>query len=85
MEPAGDMTETPSPRLRGKRRRNWPRQADIAQRAGVSQATVSMVINDRSGTHYAIGEETRQRVWAAVEELAYVTNPAARALAGGRA
>jgi DNA-binding LacI/PurR family transcriptional regulator len=43
-----------------------------------------MVINDRSGTHYAIGEETRQRVWAAVEELAYVTNPAARALAGGR-
>lgn len=43
-----------------------------------------MVINDRAGTQYAIGEQTRQRVWAAVEELAYVTDPAARALAGGR-
>jgi DNA-binding LacI/PurR family transcriptional regulator len=43
-----------------------------------------MVINDRAGKQYTIGEETRQRVWAAVEELSYVTNPAARALAGGR-
>lgn len=43
-----------------------------------------MVINDRAGTQYAIGEETRRRVWSAVEELSYVTNPAARALAGGR-
>lgn len=43
-----------------------------------------MVINDRAGTQYAIGEETRRRVWAAVEELSYVTHPAARALAGGR-
>jgi len=43
-----------------------------------------MIINDPDGTQHAIGEETRQRVWAAVEELSYVTNPAARALAGGR-
>lgn len=71
----------------GSRRRKghaWPRQADIARAAGVSQATVSMVINDRDGAQYAIGEETRQRVWKAVEELSYVTNPAARTLAGGR-
>jgi DNA-binding LacI/PurR family transcriptional regulator len=43
-----------------------------------------MVINDRAGKQYTIGEETRRRVWAAAEELSYVTNPAARALAGGR-
>lgn len=73
--------------VRGHRRkkgRSWPRQADIARAAGVSQATVSMVVNDRAGAQYAIGKETRQRVWKAVEELSYVTNPAARTLAGGR-
>lgn len=72
---------------REQRRRKggaWPRQADIARAAGVSQATVSMVINDRDGAQYAIGEETRQRVWKAVEDLSYVTNPAARTLAGGK-
>lgn len=61
-----------------------PRQADIAALAGVSQATVSLVINNRSGKHHQITEETRQRVWAAVEQLGYVANPAARMLAGGR-
>lgn len=61
-----------------------PRQADIAALAGVSQATVSLVINNRSGKYRQITEETRQRVWAAVAELGYVANPAARMLAGGR-
>ena len=61
-----------------------PTQADIARLAGVSQATVSMVINHVPGTSHAIGETARARVWAAVEELGYVANPAARRLAGGR-
>ena len=61
-----------------------PRQADIARAAGVSQATVSMVLNHRVGEHHQIGEDTRRRVWAAVEQLGYVANPAARTLAGGR-
>lgn len=69
---------------RRRKGRAWPRQADIARAAGVSQATVSMVINDREGAQYAIGDEARQRVWKAVEELSYVTNPAARTLAGGK-
>lgn len=67
-----------------RRSNGYPRQADIARLAGVSQATVSMVINDRQGTRHRIGAETRQRVWAAVEQLGYVGNPAARVLAGGR-
>ena len=69
-------------RTPGRPRR--PRQADIARRAGVSQATVSMVINNRSGRYQQITEDTRRRVWDAVDELGYVVNPAARTLAGGR-
>lgn len=60
-----------------------PTQADIARQAGVSQATVSLVINHVPGQPHAIGEAARARVWAAVEELGYVANPAARRLAGG--
>jgi DNA-binding LacI/PurR family transcriptional regulator len=60
------------------------RQADIANLAGVSQATVSMVINNRGGKYHQIGEGTRRLVWEAVEKLGYVANPAARVLAGGR-
>lgn len=70
---------------RGQRRSpGWPRQADIARLAGVSQTTVSLVINNRSRKYQQISEETRRRVWKAVEELGYVANPSARALAGGR-
>ena len=43
-----------------------------------------MVLNDRTGIQHKISEQTRRRVWQAVEELGYVANPAARALAGGR-
>lgn len=68
----------------GRRSNGYPRQADIARLAGVSQATVSMVINDRDATRHRIGQETRKRVWDAVEQLGYVGNPAARVLAGGR-
>jgi len=53
---------------------------DVARRAGVSTATVSKVL---SNTPY-FTEATRRKVMRAVEELGYVPNLAARALAAGR-
>jgi DNA-binding LacI/PurR family transcriptional regulator len=58
-------------------------QADVARRAGVSQATVSLVLNGAPGG-VRISEETRARVMAAVRDEHYVANAAARSLAGGR-
>ncbi|MBM7787402.1 LacI family DNA-binding transcriptional regulator [Tenggerimyces flavus] len=60
------------------------RQSDIARTAGVSQATVSMVLNGRTGKGAAISPDTRDRVLRAAAELGYAGNPAARSLAGGR-
>ena len=53
---------------------------DIAQRCGVSVATVSKALNDQSD----IGEETRERIRRAADEMGYVTNAAARALKANR-
>src|SRR6478672_12334563 len=55
---------------------------DVAVRAGVSRTTVSFVLNDVKEAN--ISEETRQRVLAAAEELQYVPDAAAQALASGR-
>ena len=52
---------------------------DVAQRAGVSTATVSRVLNNIG----VVREATRDRVLRAVEELKYYPNVHARALAGG--
>lgn len=60
-----------------------PRQSDVARLAGVSQATVSAVLNSHGDT-YGLGEETRKRVLSAIRELGYVANPAARNLRGQR-
>jgi LacI family transcriptional regulator len=49
---------------------------EIAARAGVSQATVSRVINDRSN----VSDATRRRVRAVIEELGYVPDAGARGL-----
>lgn len=57
-------------------------QREIARIAGVSQTTVSMVLNDRDGSNVRIPEETRARVKAAIEASTYVADPAARRLAG---
>lgn len=51
--------------------------ADVAARAGVSSATVSRVLNG----NYPVAGSTRARVQRAVEELDYVVNGQARALA----
>ncbi|MFL5732032.1 MAG: LacI family DNA-binding transcriptional regulator [Chloroflexia bacterium] len=55
---------------------------DVANRAGVSRTTVSFVLNDVKEAN--ISEETRQRVLAAAEELQYVPDATAQALASGR-
>lgn len=53
---------------------------DIAQRCGVSVATVSKALNGQPD----IGEETRSRIEAVAKELGYMTNAAARALKTNR-
>ncbi|WP_327091478.1 LacI family transcriptional regulator [Nonomuraea sp. NBC_01738] len=60
-----------------------PTQIDIARLAGVSQSTVSLVLNE-SPDDTQIPPATRQRVEDAVRELGYVPNAAARSLKGGR-
>jgi DNA-binding LacI/PurR family transcriptional regulator len=54
------------------------RLADVALRAGVSEATVSRAVNGKPG----VSEGQRQRVLRAVEELGYSTPPRQRAKAG---
>ncbi|MEV6037932.1 LacI family DNA-binding transcriptional regulator [Nonomuraea sp. NPDC052116] len=61
-------------------RRRPPSSTDVAALAGVSQKTVSRVLN---GEPY-VTEEVRERVLAAARELGYRRNTAARALHLGR-
>lgn len=56
---------------------------DVARRAGVSQSTVSRVLNDVEGP-VKIAPGTRDRVLAVVHELGYRPNPLARGLRGAR-
>jgi len=60
--------------------RRAPTLVDVARASGVSHQTVSRVLNDFPG----IRPETRERVLAAIDELGYRRNLAARALAAGR-
>ena len=60
-----------------------PTQADVAKLAGVSRATVSYVLNDRTGGRIPITEETRQKVLEAAEALGYQPNALARSLRSG--
>ncbi|MGI5128164.1 LacI family DNA-binding transcriptional regulator [Pseudonocardia sp. CA-107938] len=53
---------------------------DVARAAGVSYQTVSRVINESDRVH----PDTRARVQAAIDELGYHPNSAARALVTGR-
>lgn len=55
---------------------------DVAKEAGVSQTTVSYVLNNVP--HQTIPEETRQRIHAAVDKLGYTPSAAARTLRLGR-
>ena len=58
-----------------------PTMRDIAQAAGVSQSTVSRVLNDVP-TRVPIAPETRERVTLAASQLGYRPNPLARGLRG---
>jgi LacI family transcriptional regulator len=55
---------------------------DVAQEAGVSQSTVSLVLNGKAMNR--IPEETRQRVFEAARKLNYRPNVIARELVTGR-
>jgi DNA-binding LacI/PurR family transcriptional regulator len=56
---------------------------DIATAAGVSQSTVSRVLND-TPTSVPIAAETRERVQEVAKRLGYRPNPLARGLRGAR-
>lgn len=55
-----------------------PTQLDVAKKAGISQTTVSHILNNSLAV--SIPEETRQRVLQAMQELDYVPNRTARNL-----
>jgi LacI family transcriptional regulator len=57
--------------------------SDVAARAGVSAATVSYVLNDRT-TSVRISEDTRSRVMESAAELGYRRNEFARAMITGK-
>ncbi|MFC3502152.1 LacI family DNA-binding transcriptional regulator [Micromonospora krabiensis] len=56
-------------------------QRDIARLAGVSQATVSLVLNNRADADVRIAPETRDRVLRVIAETGYAADPVARRLA----
>ncbi|MBK9739338.1 MAG: LacI family DNA-binding transcriptional regulator [Actinobacteria bacterium] len=56
-----------------------PTRKDVAQRAGVSEATVSYALSGKR----TISQATRERVFEAMRELDYRPNLMAQALAGG--
>ena len=57
-------------------RQKGPTMADIAKLSGVSQSTVSLVLNQKGGS--AIPPETVERVQAAARKLHYVKAPRSR-------
>lgn len=61
--------------------KSGPTMHDVAAAAGVSQATVSLVLNDAGGAR--VSEDTRQRVHDAAQQLGYRTNAHAKVLRDG--
>ena len=59
-------------------------QKQVAERAGVSRATVSYVLNGKSSQGVPISDETRKKVLAAIEDLGYQPNLQARTLRSGK-
>jgi LacI family transcriptional regulator len=77
----GDACIAPEHRLNQKtsrRQRSAPTISDVAATAGVSPMTVSRVINGEANVRAA----TRDLVNAAIQQLGYAPNRAARSLAG---
>ncbi len=65
-----------------KNTKNKVRMVDIAQRAGVSLATVGRVLQGTGRNNIRVGPETAQKVRHLAKELNYIPNLAARQLAG---
>ncbi len=61
--------------------RTRPTMRDVATRAGVSQTTVSLVLNNTETTN--IPDATRAKVFAAARDLGYRIDASARALRAG--
>lgn len=59
-------------------------QKEIAKRAGVSQATVSIVLNGAERDKKRIPDDTRLRIQKVINETGYVADPIARSMAKGR-
>jgi DNA-binding LacI/PurR family transcriptional regulator len=59
--------------------RHQPTSADVARKAGVSRATVSVVLNGTQG-NMRVSAATRQKVLAVAAELGYSPHPVAQAL-----
>ncbi len=70
------------PRQPKRAKSNNPSMHDVARLAGVSQTTVSFVVNSVASAN--IPEETQARVWAAIKELGYRPNAMARSLRSQR-
>jgi LacI family transcriptional regulator len=66
-------------RLPGRKR---PSMYDVARAAGVSQTTVSLVVNNAPNAN--IPSVTRDRIWAAIRELGWRPNALARGLSQRR-
>jgi DNA-binding LacI/PurR family transcriptional regulator len=73
-----DLSRTAA--LRAPRRVRRPGSTDVARLAGVSQKTVSRVMNDEPH----VTDDVRRRVLHAARELGYRRNNVARALSSGR-
>jgi DNA-binding LacI/PurR family transcriptional regulator len=82
ISPSDSVTPGAAPATTGAARsvQRLPSMADVAALAGVSSQTVSRVVNARSN----VDADTRDRVRAAMDELGYRPNSAARALKSGR-
>ncbi|MGD7705359.1 LacI family DNA-binding transcriptional regulator [Microlunatus sp. Y2014] len=61
-----------------------PTQLDVARAAGVSQATVSLVLSGSPHPRTRVSDASRQRVLEAAERLGYAPNPLAQGLVRGR-
>jgi LacI family transcriptional regulator len=72
----------PARRVSHRTENRRPSAFDVAREAGVSQTTVSFVLNDASGQ--SISEATKTRVLDAVKKLGYRPNSLARSLAFGK-
>src|SRR5690606_22579045 len=73
------ITGIPAVRKKNLSDSHIPTMHDVARLAGVSQSTVSRVLNETSST-IPISEETRQRILNAAEKLGYQPNMIARSL-----